>query len=350
LPPIIAKIWKWRWQAWLLLLGAAIAFLVAYWSEIATFLKAQFPGKTRWDYIEKIIIPATVSIIPPVAIAYGVFFLDRNAKNRERERDENSAKERERIRLEESKTQSLQLYFDRISAVLLEKQAISLARAASRLGPAYKDPIVESAKHLVRAQTLAILRTFSADNEKKSSVMRFLIESEVLASLYVSLCDANLSGANLRGADLSFVDLERADLTGADLSGADLTGANLIEAKLVGCKLIRTGLQGANMAGATLINANLEGANLTKATLIRANLHEAKLVGAYLSAAELMLANLNGARLTSAYLCGASLSGANLSGANLHSIEWDESTKWPVRQRFWQASRMPEDLRKQLGL
>jgi hypothetical protein len=50
---------------------------------------------------------------------------------------------------------------------------ISLAEAAKKLGPDYKDPLVESARDVIRAQTLAILRVFSADKEKKALLCVF---------------------------------------------------------------------------------------------------------------------------------------------------------------------------------
>ena len=136
------------------------------------------------------------------------FFLDKNAKDRESQRAEN-----------DSKNQAIQIFFERISALLLGKQVIYLANAEKKLGPEYKDPIVESARDVIRAQTLAVLRIFSADTEKKGAVMRFLIESEIMASLSVPLEEVNLSGADLRGADLREADLREADLREADLEG-----------------------------------------------------------------------------------------------------------------------------------
>ena len=52
------------------------------------------------------------------------FFLDKNAKDRESQRAEN-----------DSKNQAIQIFFERISAILLERQVINLANSAKRLGP-----------------------------------------------------------------------------------------------------------------------------------------------------------------------------------------------------------------------
>ncbi|MFN7677886.1 MAG: hypothetical protein ACK5QW_04730 [Cyanobacteriota bacterium] len=189
-----AKIWNWanKWR-WLILLVISVVFFVIAWPGISGLLKSLFPGKTKWDYLEKILIP----VAPPVAIGFGVWYLDKSWKNREKEREEKEAKEKERIRIEENKSQALQAYFDRISALLIEKQVINLAESAKKLGSSYRDPIVESARDVIRAQTLAILRIFSEDVEKKSAVICFLIESEILRSLAVSLSEADLSGADL---------------------------------------------------------------------------------------------------------------------------------------------------------
>ena len=314
--PWLTKVarWGWKWRWWILI-GLLAATFIDSWPVITAWLKLQFPGKTKWDWIEKVLIP----IAPPAAIGFGVWFLDRNAKDREAQREEN-----------ENKNQALQVYFDRISLILLEKQVISLAEAAKKLGPKYKDPLVESARDVIRAQTLAILRVFSTDKEKKSSVVRFLIESEILSSLTVSL-----NGANLNGANLSKANLNGAKLIGADLRGADLTRANLIGASLIRAKLIGAGLNGAKLIGAYLGGADL--------------------IRAYLGGADLIGADLNGAKLNAAYLIGADLRGADLTrahliGADLRGVMWDEKTTWPPASGFKSAKNIPEALKKQLGL
>ena len=267
-----ARVWKWGSFA---LLSVGLAVLIANRKLIVEALKSMFPGKGLWDYLEMLLVPVLI---------FGLtVLLERWNKNR----DVVQRNESERIRQEEAKDQALQLYFDRISSILIDKQVISLAEAAKKLGPDYKDPLVESARDVIRAQTLAILRVFSADKEKKSSVVRFLIESEILSSLTVSL-------------------------SGADLSGADLSGAKLFSA---------------NLSGAILSEANLSGANLSFANLSEANFSRAN-----------------------EFAYGANLSDADLSWANLENIKWDEQTSWPDLSSFKGARNIPEALKKQLGL
>jgi hypothetical protein len=322
-----ARVWKWGSFA---LLSVGLAVLIANRKLIVEALKSMFPGKGLWDYLEMLLVPVLI---------FGLtVLLERWNKNR----DVVQRNESERIRQEEAKDQALQLYFDRISSILIDKQVISLAEAAKKLGPDYKDPLVESARDVIRAQTLAILRVFSADKEKKSSVVRFLIESEILSSLTVSLSGADLSGAhlagaNLTGADLSGDNLSYANLSYANLSEADLSVANLSEARLNDANLTGADLSGANLSGAKLFSANLSGAILSEA---------------YLSGANLSFANLSEANFSRAneFAYGANLSEADLSWANLENIKWDEQTSWPDLSSFKGARNIPEALKKQLGL
>ena len=302
-----ARVWKWGSFA---LLSVGLAVLIANRKLIVEALKSMFPGKGLWDYLEMLLVPVLI---------FGLtVLLERWNKNR----DVVQRNESERIGQEEAKDQALRLYFDRISSILIDKQVISLAEAAKKLGPDYKDPLVESARDVIRAQTLAIFRVFSADKEKKSSVVRFLIESEILSSLTVSFSGADLSGANLSYANLSEADLSVANLSEARLNDANLTGADL---------------SGANLSGAKLFSANLSGAILSEA---------------YLSGANLSFANLSEANFSRAneFAYGANLSEADLSWANLENIKWDEQTSWPDLSSFKGARNIPEALKKQLGL
>ncbi len=167
--------------------------------------------------------------------------------------------------------QALQSYFDRISAILLDKQVLSLEQAAARLGENYQDPFVESAREVIRARTLSILRLFSQDVERKRSVILFLIETNILGSLSVSL----------RGADLSSIDLSETCLNGADLEEADLSAANMFGVEMVDIKLWR-----ANLSWAKLNYAKLIDADLVRAKLASADLCGAELSGAQRSSAE----------------------------------------------------------------
>ena len=141
---------------------------------------------------------------------------------------------------DEAREEVLQTYFDRISALLVEKNLMAIAakeksdtpsilttknqpeiNANERRTPEEQE-LLDAARDVIRARTLSILRRFKDDIERKSSVLQFLIEAEIVSKLKL-----NLTGADLTGIDLAGADLIGANLTGANLTGANLTGAFL---------------------------------------------------------------------------------------------------------------------------
>jgi uncharacterized protein YjbI with pentapeptide repeats len=330
----------WKWIALTTILLVIGGFPFGPWFE--PLFKAYFPGKTKWDYIE-LVFPAASSII----LGLVVLLLQ-----------ERYSKEREAAQKEDRATESLQHYFDRIEAFIVDRQVLYLADTEGRLGKEYRDPVVESARDVIRARTLSILRTFSNDIERKNAVMSFLIGSEILTQLQVSLKGADLSKADLRWASLVGVNLCSANLRGAILTQADM--GNIDKVKLIGGELESASLQPtnlihANLEGADLYNANLEGAWLQSADLSSAILTEARLKDADLSAAKLIGADLRsahliGARLRCADLSGADLSYADLREADLEYAKWDAKTLWPDLSSFLGAKNVPPQLKKHLGL
>jgi uncharacterized protein YjbI with pentapeptide repeats len=263
-------------------------------------------GKTVWDWLGLIGVPMTLAVL-------GIWF-----QSQEQTRANRDAQEQRRLAAEENKEETLQRYFDRVSQLLIEKDLISLSRQT-------KNAIVESASNVIRARTLSVLRSFTQDGERRGSVVLFLIETEMLHKLKVSLANSQLAGANLTEADLSKVNIRGANLIGADLSDADLIDANLSGADLTGADLSGADLSGADLAGANLTGADLAGANLTRAYLRWANLSVANLTGAYLSRADLTGAKLNGSSLKGADLSGADLSRADLFGADISKAIFNET-------------------------
>jgi uncharacterized protein YjbI with pentapeptide repeats len=368
---------------------------------LTTWLETGSPNKTRWDYVKDIILP----LLSGGLVIFVVWYLEaKSAQRREKIRIEIENIQASQ-RIEAEKAEALQRYLDRISTILLDYQVISLSQSAKRLGESYRDPRVESARDVIRARTLSILRYFSQDLEKKTTVIRLLIETRILEELGVSLSGADLTGINLigvslRGIRFNGVDLREADLRGvsslkaqligSDLSGADLSSADLSEANLLGANLRGTNLRGvkytmanlseanlntadlreadllgsnlsgadlsgADLSGANLFGANLSSTNLSLANLISTDLRGADLRGADLSVAKLQKANLLGADLSGANLCGTSLSSADLTGTNLvradmKGVRWNPATVWPARKCFEAARNIPEDLKRKLGL
>lgn len=210
-----------------------------------------FPGKTLWDWLGLLIVPA--------ALAFAGYVIQRS----ERDRTDDQLKE-----------QALQTYLDHMSELLLS-------------GKFDHPDIRENAKTVARARTLTVLR--GLDGERKGAMLRFLYESGLINgdSPTIDLRTADFSLASLREANLERANLKDTNLAQAQLQGTQLKGANLEGANL----------EGANLYGADLQTANLDIANLQRANLIIANLRSAHLWSARLWGAKLEGANLRGANL-----------------------------------------------------
>ena len=285
-------------------------------------------GKTVWDWLSLLGAPLSLAVLG--------YFL-------------------QQLQQQKAEEEALQLYYDRLSTLLIEKVLLALPSKANKTEQ--ETQLMESAKDIFRARTLSVLRRYSNDPRRKESVIRFLIDTEILSKLKVSLRSADLCSADLRGADLRGADLRGADLYEANLSGADLSEANLSGANLAGTNLTLVNLEGANLSwacilqarigcsrlsgadfsGADLSQASLDHANLSGAKLIEANLSFARLDHAILSEAKLVRANLFLARLIQADLSGADLKLAFVGGAKLGGIKLSG------------AKNLPDKLRKEMG-
>ena len=199
-----------------------------------------FEGKSFWDWLQLAGVPASLSIA-------GIIYQRQQSQENKDERRSQGKRE-----ADERKAEILQVYFDRISQLLVDKNLIDrVKRAESKENEdAQKDYFIESCRTIIRARTLSVLRSFSGDPDdpktndpkRKESVIMFLIETDILGEVKVSLLDADLRGANFINADLS----------GANLSGANLRGAKLINADLSIAEIRFADLSMANLSGANL--------------------------------------------------------------------------------------------------
>ncbi len=316
------------------------------------------PGKTLWDWLGLLGVPLTLAGLGYVlqrqertrAEKYQEYEREHaeTLKEYEWERAE-ALKEQERERADsETKEEILQVYFDRLSTLLVDKNILAIAVKVHPSPEKQGDDQVEttitseerelldSAIDVIRARTLSILRRFEGDAEKKGNVIRFLIEADIISKAKLSLRKANLRGADLNEADLSGVFLSGAFLSGAKLNDADLRWADLSQAHLEGAHLLRAYLSGADLRWAFLTGAFLFWADLS---------------GADLSGADLCVADLSGAKFNDADLRWADLSGAKLAKANLHNIKWDtDNTRWPAPAEVAKAMNIPKELKQQLGI
>lgn len=312
---ILAFMFEWKWTGFF--------YHTTPKSDTVEF----YPGKSLWDVLDLIIIPAV--------LALGIWWL--NKEQRQNEQKITQGQQEERL---------LQNYLDIMKELLLEKD-LRTSEEGSEV------------RSVARARTLAVLR--EVNKTRKESIVRFLLESELigedititlkgrklevhrrhnivslegvdLSEVHLRGADlkgANLSQANLRKTYLSRAQLDEADLRGADLQRTHLRATHLCGAKLGMAKLGEADLRRANLGKANLSWANLSKANLRWADLEGADLSHTDLQGAHLRGAKLGGAKLNWANLEEADLREANLSGANLTGARLTEVVYDKKTIWP---------------------
>jgi uncharacterized protein YjbI with pentapeptide repeats len=267
-----------------------------------------FGGKTLWDWLQLLIVPVVLSLITVV------FAWQQDIRQDQIESKRANA-ERELAR-ERAQDEALQAYLNQMSTLLLEKNL-------RNSGSSEEDTEVRT---LARARTLTVLRRL--DPSRKTALMQFLVEADL-----VQRVDGRDPIISLRGADLNNAVLDFTNMPGAVLSQANLSDASLYEADLSDADL-----SGADLSDASLYDADLSNADLLQADLSNANLRGAVLEGANLSGAYLSSTNLRGAFLSGAYLGGgltenprvltmpANLRGADLRGADLRGADLSDAS------------------------
>jgi uncharacterized protein YjbI with pentapeptide repeats len=273
------------------------------------------PGKTLWDWLSLLGVPITLAV------------LGYRLQHMQQKRAEKVAEDQRKLAANETKEEVLQVYYDRLSVLLVDKNLRALAAKVnseepekSKATPEEQEQL-DSAVDVIRARTLSILRRFENDIERKTSVIRFLIEADFISKLKL-----NLSSADLRYADLRYADLRHADLRYADLRHANLNEANLSEANFR-----RADLSKANLSEANLSEANFSEADLRRANLSTANLSTANFIGVNLSSAYLGSANLRGADLRGAILGSANLTMMrNFSAEQIKSAVWENALYYGI--------------------
>jgi len=254
-----------------IVLGVLIA--IGYYYEV-----------TLWDWAKLLIVPAVIA-------AGGLWF---NAQQRDRElhvaeqrtnEDRKIAEERaetDREIAEQSRQDdTLHAYLDGMSQLLTDKEL-----------PLHNAQPGDSLSTVARARTLTVLGRL--DQDRKPTVLQFLLESGLIYKEHtllgesnlierrhniLSLREADLSGVDLQGFDLSHIDLSGANLNKADLFFANLSGANLSETDLSEANLSHTDLSGALLSETSLANTDLKGANLRLSYSPSLNLFSADLRG-----------------------------------------------------------------------
>jgi len=159
-------------------------------------------------------------IVPLVLVVIGLVFTMlqdarqqdlENQRARQAQKIENQRAEAEReLAVRRAQDEALQAYLSQIGSLLLEKDLRGSDKGSE-------------VRTLARARTLTVLGRL--DPSRKTAVMQFLVEADLVQSVegrepIITLSGANLFGANLFGASLGPVDLSKANLSGANLRGA----------------------------------------------------------------------------------------------------------------------------------
>ncbi len=165
-----------------------------------------FPGKTLWDWLQLLIIPAVLAV-------GGYLFTYTVSRNERAATEKRTLTDRE-IALDSQREQALQGYIASMSELLLEKKL-------------RESKPEDEVRKIARVRTLSVLPRL--DPIRKRNVLHFLYESDLIKvnKSIIDLSGADLSGATLLGANLRNVNLYGANLRRAKLYDAALDGADL---------------------------------------------------------------------------------------------------------------------------
>jgi uncharacterized protein YjbI with pentapeptide repeats len=291
------------------------------------------PKKTVWDWMQLLIVPLVLAL---ATVAFTLYqdsrqnLIEERRAARDRQIEEQRAASERKTAEQRAQDAALQAYLDQMGSLLLEKD----------LRESKEDSEVRT---LARARTLTVLGRL--DPSRKTAVMQFLVDADLVQSIDERDPIVSLNGADLSGANVNDANLRNADLNGADLSDANLSDSDLRDADL---------------SLAALANADLSFADLSDADLSDAYLRGAYLRGAYLRGANLSFANLSDADLSDAYLFGADLSGVDLSVTKVFAGAADEAiltfrqcieaeagaSVGPLEERIYEIKpQIPEEIR-----
>jgi uncharacterized protein YjbI with pentapeptide repeats len=241
-----------------------------------------FHGKTVWDFLQLLIVPLML-------VAIGLVFSLQQDARQQRVEDQRADAERE-LAEQRAQDEALQAYLDQMSGLLLEKDLRT-------------SEVNSEVRTLAQVRTLTVLGRL--DPSRKTAVMQFLVDADLVQSIDERDPIISLNGADLSGANVSDANLRNADLNGADLSDSDLSDSDLSFADSANADLSFADLSDANLRGASLSDVELRGAILR-----HANLSDADLSDAF----------LRGADLSNAFLRGADLSDSDLRGTDLSDV------------------------------
>lgn len=268
-------------------------------------------SRSFWDWLELLIVPGTLALL---GIAFQ--FLQQWQLRK-------SAKAQRLIAEEREREDALQVYLDRLSVLLVDKNFFAKAHNSQHNYLSNEWGILEAATSVINARTLSIIRRFEDDAGRKSSVIRFLIDTEIIRKANINISYIDLSKVDLRGTDLSEI-----SLNGIKFDEADLREVNFRKSDLTGASFKDANLSLANLSSANLSSSNFSGANLNSADLRNVNLSNANF-----SETDLEEANLNKSQFENTKFVKANLKGASIIGVRINRSDFDYSNLTNVALR-----------------
>lgn len=221
-----------------------------------------FLDKTLWDWLQLLIVPVILAG-GGLAFTWKSTRTERHIAEKRYEQDQELAQRRyeqdQQIALDKQREDLLQIYLDRMSELLIEKQ----------LRSSQSD---DDVCNVAQARTMSIL--IRLDATRVGYVFSFLRQAGLLKSPQrtVNLSQANLPNVDWTGVDIGEVDLSGANFRGAILRRANLRGATLCNILFWGSDLWGADFSAADLRGAILWEAKLRGVNFSRANLCGVNL------------------------------------------------------------------------------
>ncbi len=275
-----------------------------------------FDAKTLWEWLNLLIFPA--------ALVFAVIWFTKTLTIYQLKILQERADKERVIALDNLREQTLKVYFEMMTRLLLEKD-LRVSEPGSEV------------RLVARVQTLNALR--SLDCDRKGSLLGFLYETNLIMgdNAVVLLNGADFQGVNLAGVpfpniNLSGVNLQRADfdqavLTSANFSKANLNNTNFTNAKLQGANLNHAEINNAKLSNASFRNADLSYANINSSFILGSNFTDANLESSILIDCNLSEANFTGANLKNARLYASNLKGAILSKPQIELASLSNTAK-----------------------
>src|SRR5258707_1397583 len=195
---ILGYIFHWDWTGLNEFNSISITTNTASPPQKITRTIAYQPGKTLWDWLQLLIIPAVLAV-------GGYLFNYTTSKNEQQSTQLRDQNERD-IASDNQREAALQGYIDKISELLLDKDH-----------PLRESAPEDEVRKIARVRTLTVLPRL--DKERKRSVLQFLHES--------GLIDKGMKIIDLDGADLNKAKLSEAKGTTTEQldKAKSLTGA-----------------------------------------------------------------------------------------------------------------------------